>query len=162
MQSVNANINYLPFNPQNSLNGPFSFANYNEIPQEYPSDYQSSNYHQNKILANSQTAQNGNIEQAYSNNVNYVTQSYANRECSFNNYSSHNASFRRKNGIYANKGRIIQKQAEPNFHKSCPGCYKQWRYCKCSNIKNRPRPKRYEKFVPPRMLRKEAQEINDK
>lgn len=47
--------------------------------------------------------------------------------------------------------------AEVNLHKTCPGCMKLWRMCNCSNVKNRPAPKPYAKFIPPRMLRKQSQ-----
>jgi len=38
-----------------------------------------------------------------------------------------------------------------NYQKSCPGCDRFWKFCKCSNIKERPDPQPYCKFVPPRL-----------
>jgi hypothetical protein len=70
-------------------------------------------------------------------------------------YNNTNTSIRRTKSGYVSKTRM-PKRAEVNFQKACPGCYKQWRYCKCSNIKNRPDPKPYEKFIPPRMQRKQS------
>jgi hypothetical protein len=58
---------------------------------------------------------------------------------------------------HVSKTRVQKRTSEINLHKTCPGCFKLWRYCKCSNIKNRPDPKPYCKFVPPRMLKKKQQ-----
>lgn len=69
--------------------------------------------------------------------------------------SSLNNSMRRTKSGYISKNRGIKRPVEVNLHKLCPGCLKLWRKCQCSNIKNRPDPKPYCKFVPPRMLRKQ-------
>jgi hypothetical protein len=63
----------------------------------------------------------------------------------------------------AAKTRLIKHQQQQqqrativdvNLHKTCPGCFKLWRMCQCSNVKNRPAPKPYSKFIPPRMQKK--------
>jgi hypothetical protein len=58
---------------------------------------------------------------------------------------------------HVSKTRVQKRTSEINLHKTCPGCFKLWRNCKCSNIKNRPDPKPYCKFVPPRMQKKKQQ-----
>lgn len=70
--------------------------------------------------------------------------------------SAQNTSIRRTKSGYISKASRVAKRSnvEINLHKSCPGCLKLWRKCQCSNIKNRPDPKPYCKFIPPRMLRK--------
>ncbi|CAF0806840.1 unnamed protein product [Brachionus calyciflorus] len=69
--------------------------------------------------------------------------------------SSLNNSIRRTKSGYISKNRGVKRPVEINLHKSCPGCLKLWRKCQCSNIKNRPDPKPYCKFIPPRMQRKQ-------
>ncbi|RNA16531.1 hypothetical protein BpHYR1_039153 [Brachionus plicatilis] len=69
--------------------------------------------------------------------------------------NSLNSSIRRTKSGYISKNRGSKRPIEINLHKSCPGCLKLWRKCQCSNIKNRPDPKPYCKFIPPRMLRKQ-------
>lgn len=77
------------------------------------------------------------------------TSSYESLQNSLNN------SIRRTKSGYISKNRGVKRPVEINLHKSCPGCLKLWRKCQCSNIKNRPDPKPYSKFIPPRMLRKQ-------
>lgn len=63
---------------------------------------------------------------------------------------------RRTRRGHVSKTRMSKRTVEVNLHKSCPSCCKLWKNCKCANIKNRPDPQPYCKFVPPRMLRKQA------
>lgn len=69
------------------------------------------------------------------------------------NYSS-TAEIRRTRSGHVSKSKAIKRVGEANLTKICPSCSKLWRLCNCSNIKNRPAPKPYCKFVPPRMLKK--------
>lgn len=49
---------------------------------------------------------------------------------------------------------LNRRSTDPdNCQKACPGCDRYWKFCKCSNIKERPDPKPYCKFVPPRLLK---------
>ena len=71
---------------------------------------------------------------------------------------------RSKRSGHVSKSRVLVKRSavdQINLQKSCPNCSRYWRNCKCSNIKNRPDPKPYCKFVPPRMLRKQMVNSND-
>ena len=89
------------------------------------------------------------------------------KQVSINNHTSRTFSSRtfennstsvikRKHSGYVNKSRGSKRSNETvNLKKSCPSCLKFWKNCKCSNIKNRPNPKPYCKFIPPRMLRKQ-------
>lgn len=77
------------------------------------------------------------------------TSSYESLQNSLNN------SIRRTKSGYISKNKSVKRPGEVNLHKTCPGCLKLWRKCQCSNIKNRPDPKPYSKFIPPRMLRKQ-------
>jgi hypothetical protein len=61
---------------------------------------------------------------------------------------------RRTRAGHVSKTRV-SKRNESNLTKICPSCSKLWRLCNCSNVKNRPAPKPYCKFVPPRMLKKQ-------
>lgn len=70
----------------------------------------------------------------------------------------------RRSGHVSKSHRVSAKRTtidQINLQKSCPNCSKYWRNCKCSNIKNRPDPKPYCKFVPPRMLRKLMNNANN-
>lgn len=81
---------------------------------------------------------------------------FTSRTASFDSVqNSLNNSIRRTKSGYITKNRGSKRPIEINLHKSCPGCLKLWRKCQCSNIKNRPDPKPYCKFIPPRMLRKQ-------
>lgn len=62
---------------------------------------------------------------------------------------------RRTRAGHVSKTRV-SKRGESNLTKICPSCSKLWRLCNCSNVKNRPAPKPYCKFVPPRMLKKQG------
>jgi hypothetical protein len=73
-----------------------------------------------------------------------------------NNSNASQQNLRRTKRGHVSKTRSSKRTSEINLHKSCPGCCKLWKNCKCSNIKNRPAPQPYCKFVPPRMLRKQA------
>lgn len=71
---------------------------------------------------------------------------------------------RSKKSGHVSKNRAMGKRGSTdqiNLQKSCPNCSRYWRNCKCSNIKNRPAPKPYCKFVPPRMLKKQMSSEND-
>ena len=68
---------------------------------------------------------------------------------------SQTSNLRRTRRGHVSKTRMSKRTVEVNLHKSCPGCCKLWKNCKCSNIKNRPDPKPYCKFIPPRMLKKQ-------
>ncbi len=63
----------------------------------------------------------------------------------------------RINKRYSSSKKLNQSKPA-NYQKSCPGCDRYWKFCKCSNIKNRPDPQPYCKFVPPRMLRNKSVE----
>ena len=79
---------------------------------------------------------------------------FTNRTTSLNATDSQAYSMKHKR---LNKAKLAKRSVEPvNLQKSCPNCDRYWKYCKCSNIKNRPDPKPYCKFVPPRMLKKQA------
>lgn len=51
------------------------------------------------------------------------------------------------------------RPSEVNMQKACTSCRRLWQHCRCANIKNRPDPKPYEKFVPPRLLNKGSAQI---
>jgi hypothetical protein len=59
---------------------------------------------------------------------------------------------RRTRSGHVSKTRVTKRG---DLTKVCPSCSKLWRLCSCSNVKNRPAPKPYCKFVPPRMLNKQ-------
>ena len=81
------------------------------------------------------------------------------RACSNRTILENNSTslIRRKRSGHVSKSRVPRRAIETvNLKKSCPGCFKFWKNCTCSNIKNRPDPKPYCKFVPPRMLKKQT------
>jgi hypothetical protein len=100
------------------------------------------NFHAiNSNISNSNTRSNSNRSEAYYPNM-----------------------IRSKRSGHVSKSRVLVKRSsvdQINLQKSCPNCSRYWRNCKCSNIKNRPDPKPYCKFVPPRMLRKQMVNSND-
>jgi hypothetical protein len=66
-------------------------------------------------------------------------------------YYSHTSPIRRtRMSGHVSKSKVIKRNTD--LTKICPSCSKLWRLCNCSNVKNRPAPKPYCKFVPPRML----------
>ena len=86
--------------------------------------------------------------------VNYSTQRFNSYQTSKSKSDIYQKS--KRSGHVSKVHRVNTKRTidQINLQKSCPNCSKYWRNCKCSNIKNRPDPKPYCKFVPPRMLRK--------
>ena len=95
-------------------------------------------------------------------NTIYTTQRFTNQTNAYQQYIKNNKPDiyypkSKRSGHVSKNHRVNTKRAtidQINLQKSCPNCSKYWRNCKCSNIKNRPDPKPYCKFVPPRMLRK--------
>lgn len=70
--------------------------------------------------------------------------------------SNRKQNYRAKRSVNKNNKHNVGKRSNgspDNYQKSCPGCDRYWKFCKCSNIKNRPDPQPYCKFVPPRMLK---------
>jgi len=107
-----------------------------------------------QFTANYDTYQTTYRSSNYSSNM----KSSQNRNEYYQPNSFHTASVKRTTKVgHVSKTRVQKRTSEINLHKTCPGCFKLWRNCKCSNIKNRPDPKPYCKFVPPRMLKKKQQ-----
>ncbi len=134
----------------------------------YPAPLNQSNFLSNEIsnkfsfsnsTYNYQACLISNINNGYSSNANYNMQIQAPEHCSrmkstkgdFYNRSrenNFNSMLKKKNKTRTATSQLLE---EIDFHKFCPGCSRFWKKCKCSNIKNRPHPKPYSKFVPPRM-----------
>ena len=88
---------------------------------------------------------------------NVANRPFTNRTTSLSAVDSQAYPMKHKRLAHLNKTKLAKRSVEPvNLQKSCPNCDRYWKYCKCSNIKNRPDPKPYCKFVPPRMLKKQA------
>ena len=165
MPSIEQTPNYLPYSyPAQSVNY-LNPSNYNGL------NYNVTNY---QLAANpiqiqtSPTLQTPNVMFQNVENEQRVNHNYHHQQ--YNNNNNKNKTdvyypnmIRSKRSGHVSKNRVSSKRTtdQINLQKSCPNCSKYWRNCKCSNIKNRPDPKPYCKFVPPRMLKKQMSNSNE-
>lgn len=133
------------------MNMPPSMPQYCQAPNSGASILTSSSYAQS-----SSGVVSSSIDSNTSRSTNSQNRPFGNRTSNNDSFGNgQNSAIRRTKSGYISKSRVAKRSnVEINLHKSCPGCLKLWRKCQCSNIKNRPDPKPYCKFIPPRMLRK--------
>lgn len=87
----------------------------------------------------------------------YTNRPFTNRSNTTNPNMCDPGMIRRTRSGHVSKTRVSKRAEATNLTKTCPSCSKQWRLCHCSNVKNRPAPKPYCKFVPPRMANKQRE-----